>query len=442
MPYRMISIIYKADIIKQKGQGGMLKEEKQEMYGTLERLYNNGDLNDRRIVIFGSNEPAERMADWLIGHGIWIEAMIDNNKKKHGTSYSGIIVDSPGNVLKNFVENTIILIASKYYNEMLKQLETMGYTEGKNICQVVNMAKWSTYSLTEKTFSDKEAEIRRGWEIYKKIRKKHGENKRIFICPFPALGDVYLTGRYLETYCEREKISSYVVTVAGRACLDVLSLFGIKEVELLSKRESDSLLQSLVFCGLKECNAEIFHQRFPYTAGIGVLGNYKGICFNDHFKYTMFGMKESDTGKVPENPGNNSYIDRFFKENRLIKGRTVIMSPYANTSAKLPLGFWEKTAEEYKNKGYTVCTNSSGKEEPAIKGTKAVFFPLPEAIQIVEAAGVFIGLRSGFCDIVSSAKAKKVIIYPDRVYQGGKYMDYYSLKRMELCSNAEEILIK
>lgn len=419
----------------------MLKEEKQEMYGTLERLYNNGDLRDRRIIIFGSNEPAERMADWLIAHGICIETMIDNNKKKHGTSYNGIIVDSPVNVLVDFQKDIIILIASKYYNEMLQQLETMGYTEEKNIYQVVNMANWSTYSLTEKTFSDKEAEIQKGWEIYKKIRKKHGERTRMFICPFPALGDVYLTGRYLETYCEREKISSYVVTVAGRACLDVLSLFGIKEVELLSKKESDSLLQSLVFCGLKECNAEIFHQRFPYTAGIGALGNYKGICFNDHFKYTMFGMKETDTGKVPEKPGNNSYIDRFFKENGLIKGRTVIMSPYANTSAKLPLGFWEKTAEEYKNKGYTVCTNSSGKEEPAIKGTKAVFFPLPEAIQIVEAAGVFIGLRSGFCDIVSSAKAKKVIIYPDRVYQGGRYMDYYSLRRMGFCSNIEEVLM-
>ncbi|MDE6616103.1 MAG: hypothetical protein K2K35_06005 [Lachnospiraceae bacterium] len=419
----------------------MLKEEKQEMYETLERLYNNGDFQDRRIVIFGSNEPAERMSDWLMAHGICIEAMIDNNKKKHGTYYSGIIVDSPGNVLENFREDTIILIASKYYNEMLQQLEAMGYTEGKNIYQVVNMANWSTYSLTEKTFSDKEAQIRSGWEIYKKIRRKHGERTRIFVCPFPALGDVYLTGMYLENYCERENISSYVVTVAGKACLDVLSLFGIKEVELLSKNESDCLVQSLVFCGLKECNAEIFHQRFPYTVGIGALGNYKGICFNDHFKYTMFGMDKKETGKVPGKSADSSCIDRFFKENWLIKGRTVIMSPYANTSAKLPQDFWEKTAEEYKNKGYTVCTNSSSKEETAIKGTKAVFFPLTEAIQIVEAAGIFIGLRSGLCDIISSAKAKKVIIYPDRVYQGGKYINYYSLRRMGLCSKAEEVLM-
>lgn len=429
-------------IISQKGQGGMLKEEKKEMYGTLESLYNNGVFWDRHIIIFGSNEPAERMSDWLMAHGICIEAMIDNNKKKHGTYYNGIIVDSPRNVLGNFREDTIILIASKYYNEMLQQLETMGYTEEKNIYQVVNMSNWSTYSLTEKTFLDKEAEILKGWEIYKKIRKKHGERARIFVCPFPALGDVYLTGRYLETYCERENISSYVITVAGKACLDVLSLFGIRDVELLSKKESDYLVQSLVFCGLKECNAEIFHQRFPYTVGIGALGNYKGICFNDHFKYTMFGMSEKENGKVPGKSADSSYIDRFFKENGLIKGRTVIMSPYANTSAKLPSGFWEKTAEEYKNKGYTVCTNSSGKEEPAIKGTKVVFFPIQEAIQIVEAAGIFTGLRSGFCDIISSAKAKKIIIYPDRVYQGGNFIGFHSLKNMELCEDAEERVVK
>lgn len=419
----------------------MLKEEKQEMYLELENLYNKGIFKDREVVVFGSNEPAERMADWLLAHGICIEAMIDNNEKKHGTSYNGIFVDSPGNVLGDFKEDAIILIASKYYNEMLQQLETMGYTEGKNVYQVVNMANWSTYSLTEETFSDKEKEIRDGWEIYKRIRSKYGEGTRIFVCPFPALGDVYLAGRYLETYCTRENISSYVVTVAGRVCLNVLSLFGITSTELLSKKESDLLVQSLVFCGLKECNAEIFHQRFPYTVGIGALGNYKGICFNDHFKYTMFGMDENDTGKIPEKSGGSIFIDKFFRENGLIKGMTVILSPYANTSAKLPLDFWEKTAKEYKDKGYIVCTNSSGEEEPAIKGTKAVFFPLTEAIQIVEVAGIFIGLRSGFCDVISSAKAEKIIIYPDRVYQGGSFIGFHSLKNMELCEDAEERVI-
>jgi len=66
---------------------------------------------------------------------------------------------------------------------------------------------------------------------------------------------------------------------------------------------------------------------------------------------------------------------------------------------------------------------------------------LTEAISIVEAAGIFIGLRSGLCDVISSAKAEKIIIYPDRVYQGGKYIDFYSLKNMGLSEEAEERII-
>lgn len=420
----------------------MLKEEKQEMYETLENLYGSSTFCGKDVIVFGSNEPAERMADWLLSHGICVEAMVDNNEKKHGTSYKGIFVKKPENVLGNMRENVIILIASKYYNEMVQQLETMGYKEGEHIYQVANMACWSTFSLTEETFLKKEEEICKGWEIYKKIRKKYDRETRIFICPFPALGDVYLAGRYLESYCVREKISSYVVTVASGACFEVLSLFGITQVEKLQKTESDCLVQSLIFCGLKECNAEILHQRFPYTVGIGGLGNYKELCFNDHFKYTIFGMEKSEKGKFPKKFSDSSYVDKFFSENSLVKGKTVIISPYANTSAKIPEDFWENIVKEYQDKGYIVCTNSSGEEEPAIKGTKAVIFPLSKAIKIVEAAGLFIGLRSGFCDVVSSAKAKKIIFYPDRVYQGGKFINFYSLKNMGLSEDVEERIVK
>lgn len=416
----------------------MLKEEKAEMQETLEKLYNAGTFSNKYVVIFGSNEPAEKMASWLLSHGICVEAMTDNNRKKQGTSCMGIPVDSPGNILGNFHENAIILIASKYYNEMAQQLVAMGYKEEKHIFKIVDMAKGSTYSVTEETFAEKEKEISKGWDIYKKIRRKYGNETRVFICPYPALGDVYLAGMYLEKYCTKNNISSYAVTVTSSACMQVLSMFKIKQAEKLAKEESDLMVQSLVFAGLKECNAEILHHRFPYTAGIGALGNYKGVCFNDHYKYSIFGMERNETGQAPENRQDKKYIDNFFKENGLTEGKTVIISPYANTSPDLPASFWKEIIKEYKNKGYTVCTNSSGAEEPAIEGTTAVTFPLTKAVQVVEAAGNFIGLRSGLCDVISKSHAKKIILYPDRIYQEGKYISFYSLKNMGLCMDAEE----
>ena len=291
----------------------MLKEEKAEMQETLEKLYNAGTFSNKYVVIFGSNEPAEKMASWLLSHGICVEAMADNNRKKQGTSCMGIPVDSPGNILGNFRENAIILIASKYYNEMAQQLVAMGYKEEKHIFKIVDMAKGSTYSVTEETFAEKEKEISKGWDIYKKIRRKYGNETRVFICPYPALGDVYLAGMYLEKYCTKNNISSYAVTVTSSACMQVLSMFKIKQAEKLAKEESDLMVQSLVFAGLKECNAEILHHRFPYTAGIGALGNYKGVCFNDHYKYSIFGMERNETGQAPENRQDKKYINNFFK---------------------------------------------------------------------------------------------------------------------------------
>ncbi|MCI9078952.1 MAG: hypothetical protein HFH68_08520 [Lachnospiraceae bacterium] len=416
----------------------MLKEEKKEMQENLLKLYKKGIFNSAYIVIFGSNEPAERIVSWLLEKDITPEAMIDNNKLKHGMSYKGIPVESPEKILSKMHDNAVILVASKYYNEMVQQLEVMGYKEEKHIYRIVNMAKGSTSSVTENTFTEKEIEIRKGWDIYKKIIARHGKGIRLFICPFPALGDVYLVGKYLDLYCKKKNINSYLVTVASGACMEVLSMFGINQTEKLSKEESDSLVQCLIFAGLEECNAEILHHRFPYTAGTGVLGNYKNLCFSCHYKYSLFDMDRECTGKIPERQSDAAYIDSLFQKNGLIKGKTVIISPYANTSSNLPESFWIKLAREYADKGYTVCTNSCGDEEPAITGTKALTFPIKAAIQAVEAAGTFIGLRSGLCDVISSAKAEKIIIYPDRVYQGGRYIDFYSLRNMGLCMDVEE----
>ncbi len=419
----------------------MLKEEKEEMQKNLLELYEKGIFDNSYIVIFGSNEPAERIVLWLMEHNIMPEAMIDNNKMKHGMSYKGIPVESPEKILGNMHENAVVLVASKYYNEMVHQLAAMGYKEEKHIYRVVNMAKGSTSSVTEATFLEKENEICKGWEIYKKITAKYSQGTKLFICPFPALGDVYLVGKYLDLYCKRKNINSYVVIVASNACLEVLSMFGINQAEKLSKEEGDSLVQSLIFTGLEECNAEILHHRFPYTAGTGMLGNYKNLCFASHYKYSIFGMDAGCTGKTPERQADKEYINSLFQKNGLIKGKTVIISPYANTSSSLPENFWIKLARDYTEKGYTACTNSCGDGEPAIEGTKAVKIPLKAVIQFVEAAGTFIGLRSGLCDVISSAKAKKVILYPDRIYQGGKYIDFYSLNNMGLCEDAEEKIV-
>jgi hypothetical protein len=53
---------------------------------------------------------------------------------------------------------------------------------------------------------------------------------------------------------------------------------------------------------------------------------------------------------------------------------------------------------------------------------------------------VFIGVRSGLCDIISSAKCTKIILYEKEglFYKSSQY-DYFSLAKMGLCDDAIEI---
>lgn len=419
----------------------MLLNEENIMIKNLEKLNYDKAFENRLIIIFGSNEPAERMIDWLLEHKITPVAMVDNNKKKVGFTYRDIKVHTPEKMLLNYKKDAMILIASKYYEEMCRQLEEMGYTKGKHIIKVVDMNKGNKFSLSNIVFKDRKEYLLRGLESYQSIRSKYDKSYKLFVCPYAGLGDVYEVGRYLEIYCNKENISHYVVTVVGGACRKVVALFDITNMLILTQEENDCLVQTLIFLGLEQCNAMILHQRFPYTTGIGALGNYKDINFDDHFRYTIFGLSEYDYGKKPKKFENEDVIDSFFHKNGLRLGKTVILSPYANTATKLPNEYWEKLAKEYQDNGYVVCTNSSSDNEPAIKGTKKMFFSIEIAVAVVEKAGTFVGLRSGLCDVISSAIAKKIIFYPDRVYLGGKLIDFYSLRKMRLCEDVEEIVV-
>ena len=102
--------------------------------------------------------------------------------------------------------------------------------------------------------------------------------------------------------------------------------------------------------------------------------------------------------------------------------------------------FWEHLADALKKKGYSVCTNVGTAEEVAVLGTQPLDFSLEYAKEILEIAGTFIGLRSGFCDLISQAECKKIIFYPDRIYGTNEFIDFFSLSNMGLSDDITEIV--
>ena len=115
-----------------------------------------------------------------------------------------------------------------------------------------------------------------------------------------------------------------------------------------------------------------------------------------------------------------------------------MISPYANTLAGLDVNFWKKLVRELQNKGFKCYTNVTASEKE-IEGTGRLEIDIEYIVKVVEFAGYFIALRSGLCDIVSSANCKKIVLYTQEKFETIKVIDFYSLKQMGLCDDAVEL---
>ena len=132
---------------------------------------------------------------------------------------------------------------------------------------------------------------------------------------------------------------------------------------------------------------------------------------------------------------DKSRIEKLFAENGLVRGKTVILSPYEQSISAMGLPklsplFWERLAKELASKGFCVCTNCAGNDdEPVIKGTVRIFPKFSEMESAAEYAGGMIAVRSGVADYISHADAVKVILYPDK--------DFYNMWNLERVCNTD-----
>jgi hypothetical protein len=107
--------------------------------------------------------------------------------------------------------------------------------------------------------------------------------------------------------------------------------------------------------------------------------------------------------------------------------RTVILAPDAVSVKTLPPSFWHIMSHELRRSGWSVCFNSSGTS-----------YPLSEAIPVAELAGWVISMRSGLCDLISTANCRLSVIYPEKTNSVLSPLEEYSLKNQGLPSTVEE----
>lgn len=388
----------------------MNSNQTKELYQKLNSLIEELDLKNKCVVIFGVNLPAYKTMLFLNSKKVNIHALIDN--KKYDEELFGLKIKNPEEILLEFNENVVVLIASQYYIEMLKQLKNMGYIENKHVFSTLNF-KYKSNSVN--AFKDEVKNLQNGYEVYSNIIKRYGEKSHIIMLPYSALGDSYFISSYLYSYFKKNNVGKYVITVIGGACKKVIDMFGFKNVELLTQDESDNLMCYGRITGYKNIKMKCLTHNLMHTDILRGLEYSKFMDWGNIIKNVVLDLDELAEKRLPETIYRINYIEQFFKENSLKKGRTVILSPYANTLIGLDMRIWNELVSKLRGYGLCVCTNSiDDKIEPVLENTRGVFFPVVDASSIIETAGYFIGLRSGLCDIVSNAKAKKIVVYPTK----------------------------
>lgn len=396
----------------------------------IKERFEKGFFEGKQVYLFGVSENTRQIIKILRGLGMEPSAVLDNDKIKQGTYCGGVRVIAADAVEAVSDAENAYIVYSLYWREMTAQLRDKG-VERKNI-----LALYHEESLPE-CFS----QAIKGKRIYDRIKKEYGD-VRIFACPYTGTGDIYLIGTFWEEYVKGNHLDDYVFLVLSKACEKAARLFAIKNICTFDKKADCAYLIRYYMLCPQKVNLTLLNDswRQVHTNPLEWFRGYRGLGFTEMFRKFVFRLPDTAVPRHPVFPDVGEKIRQLFARYQLQAGRTVVLSPYSNTLADLSAAFWERLAEKLWEAGFCVCTNCGGDTEPAIKGTAGVFFPLDIAPQVIGAAGYFIGIRSGFCDIISGAGAKKVILYQagERFFNSSTY-DYFSLRKMGLSADSVEI---
>ena len=392
-----------------------------EMSRKLNDLIECGVLSQKTLFLFGHCNATEALADLLQFHEMIVEAILDNNPSKHGLRYKGIPIISPNDFIKKCSDDAIVLIATRFFEAMNKQLKHLGFNG--EVIKLVEYNTYSEYSLSFETIQNKKDRIRHGIEIIDKLKMKHPGYFRIF-CPYSSLGDAYYCMCYLSAFLKKRGKDKAVVCVYTENCKDVISIFDGYKIEVLPQFDLEAAIQATIY--LQDENGFIAHNDKPYVMNLTKALQIKCISFENLYKCGVFGLQLSE---IPAEPIS---WDLYQNIEVIPESTSVILAPYAGSVTSLNNDIWVNIRDSYKERGYTVFTNTAPGEVP-IDGTEAISPKIREMKSVVERAGIFIGLRSGICDVIRTANCRKIALYPDYNFSSTKWksIDIFKLDGFE-----------
>ncbi len=393
----------------------------EEMIANLDRLVQDHMIQGRQIYLFGHCNATEELADVLLARGFTVTAILDNHEAKQGKRYGGIEIRHPREVLNQPSHETLVCIVARAYAAMAAQLRHMGY-DGP-IEKLVDYNSYAEYSLSGETMDRMRQRVERGSRLLERMKETH-PGRFILLCPFSALGDIYLMMAYLPGFLEKRGIGGCVVGVVGKACGEVAGLFGAYEVEVYVQKDMDAMIQAALYA--EDKNVFIPHQDRPYVVNLSQVLYIKKIPLEQLYCCGVYGLPAS------ARPASPVCLRNYERIEDIKAGRSVILSPYAKSVTTLSSDVWDSVVNSFRKRGYQCYTNVAGEEKP-LPGTLPIGPAISEIQSVAERAGIFIGIRSGLCDVLREAACRKVALYPDYFYcdTQWKAIEMYALEGWE-----------
>lgn len=166
--------------------------------------------NGMKIVIFGTGYCLTLIMDLLIENDVAVECLCDNNSEKWGTNLYDYYIISPEDLLKRYDDDTSLVIATTYFDEITTQLENMGFKG--NIYHLPKEA-YSKNSVCGKQY------LIRYLDKYKKVYEILADNisKKVFVNALKH--NISIDRKYYEEIKEYE-IDGYFGTDLYEASVD------------------------------------------------------------------------------------------------------------------------------------------------------------------------------------------------------------------------------
>lgn len=250
-----------------------------------------------------------------------------------------------------------------------------------------------------------------GIKLIQKMREKSGKDTHIFLMR-GATGDTYIQLMIVNNWIRENGIESYILLGDPAGIEGLKKLFeNVGFVKITSYR-AECIEKAYMLLGEECLNLTLM---FPWTYSLYFnrcrVRMIEGYNFMDTYRWYVLGLSEKIRFKKPVFRKLDDKMKRELEEKGIIKDKTVVIAPEANSVTRLSEKFWNGVIKELEKRGFKVFVNCISKNNYAAEN---IFFSYWESVPLIEFAGCFIAIRSGLCDIVSSAKAKKIILYPQK----------------------------